>query len=424
MEPETLFRPEIFKARQVSWMGDIIIARSNSAVLLTSLAALVGITILTFLFCAGYTKRVTVSGQLLPDTGLVKIYATQHGVVLEKRVAEGQAVKRGDVLYVLSSDRQDASTRGVQESISRQVGLRQQLLREEASKTRQLQSEDRSALSRKVASLADEVAKLDSLIGGQRSRVSLANQTVTRYQGLVAQGFVAQEQLQQKQGELLDQQTRLQSLERDKISTVREWTTQNTELSSIALRQQNALLQIERNIASTEEEYTESEGKRSIMIAALQDGIASGVNVDVGQTVEVNKPLVSIIPAGAKLQAVLYAPSSAIGFVKPGDTASIRYEAYPYQKFGHAKGLVQSISKAAIPVSEIVESGNLPGLSSAKSTDSLYKITVAIDAQTIMAYGQPQQLQAGMAFDADILQQTRTLFEWAMEPLYSLTGKL
>lgn len=424
MEPDTLFRPEIFKARQVSWMGDIILARSNSAMLLTGLAALVGATIVAFLFGASYTKRVTVSGQLLPDTGLVKMYATQHGVVLEKRVAEGQAVKRGDVLYVLSSDRQDASTRGVQEAISRQVGLRQQLLHEEVAKTRQLQDDERSALSRKVASLADEIAKLDSLLGGQRSRVALAAQTVTRYQGLVAQGFMSQEQLQQKQAELLDQQNRLQSLERDKISTVREWSAQSHELSSIGLRQQNTLLQIQRSIASTEEEYTESEGKRSIMIAALQDGVASGVNVEVGQTVEVNKPLVSIIPAGAKLQAVLYAPSRAIGFVKPGDAASIRYEAYPYQKFGHARGVVQSISKAAMPVSEIIAAGNLPGLSTAKASDSLYKITVAIDAQTIVAYGRAQPLQAGMTFDADLLQQTRTLYEWALEPLYSLSGKL
>ncbi|MET5012441.1 secretion protein HlyD, partial [Burkholderia pseudomallei] len=31
---------------------------------------------------------------------------------------------------------------------------------------------------------------------------------------------------------------------------------------------------------------------------------------------------------------------------------------------------------------------------------------------------------AGMALQADVLQERRRLYEWVLEPLYSLTGKL
>jgi membrane fusion protein len=57
-------------------------------------------------------------------------------------------------------------------------------------------------------------------------------------------------------------------------------------------------------------------------------------------------------------------------------------------------------------------------------SEPLYRITVNLAAQAVTAYGQPQMLQAGMSLDADILQERRRLYEWVLEPLYSLTGKL
>ncbi|AKF99203.1 hypothetical protein YH69_14660 [Pseudomonas aeruginosa] len=50
-----------------------------------------------FLF-GSYTKRSTVSGQLVPASGQVKVHAPQAGIVLRKFVQEGQAVRRGERL--------------------------------------------------------------------------------------------------------------------------------------------------------------------------------------------------------------------------------------------------------------------------------------------------------------------------------------
>lgn len=49
-------------------------------------------------------KRVAASGLLSPDAGLVKIQSPVAGIVLERRVREGQRVQAGDVLYVVSSE--------------------------------------------------------------------------------------------------------------------------------------------------------------------------------------------------------------------------------------------------------------------------------------------------------------------------------
>jgi membrane fusion protein len=130
--------------------------------------------------------------------------------------------------------------------------------------------------------------------------------------------------------------------------------------------------------------------------------------------------VVSIVPDGAVLQAHLFAPSRAIGFIRPGDHVLLRYQAYPYQKFGHAQGLVASVSRTALSASDL--SGTLAQASS--NGEPLYRITVTLARQTITAYGKPLALQAGILVDADILHEKRKLYEWVLEPLYSLTGKL
>ncbi|AXI04681.1 HlyD family secretion protein [Aquirhabdus parva] len=422
MSNKPLFRTEALNAQQVNWLGNIILARPISFSMMTAFAGILALIVVLFLIWGTYTKRSTVTGQLIPNTGLVQIYAQQPGIVLEKKVVEGQAVKQGDVLYVLSSERQ--STQGdTQNAISRQVQAREQSLRDELIKTKAIQQDDQAAQARKVTDLRAELSALAGQIQGQQSRVALAEQTISRYQSLLNQDYISKEQFQQKQEDLLDQRNRLQSLQRDRITVGRELDAQQHTLGSLSLNQQNQLAQIDRTLASTSQELTESEAKRRLVITASESGIATTVTAEVGQTVDNNRPLVSIVPRGSILQAQLYVPSKAIGFIKPGDSVLLRYQAYPYQKFGHAKGVVISVSKTALPSSEITNM-SIPINGTTQNSEPLYRITVKLNQQTVQAYGKAQSLQAGMLLDADILQEKRHLYEWVLEPLYSLTGKL
>jgi membrane fusion protein len=416
MSNRPLFRQAALENRQTKWLGEIILIRPLSFTIITTCAVLCAATLLAFLCWGSYTKRSTISGQLSPNTGIIKVYAPQTGVVIQKRAVEGQSVKQGETLFVLSSERQ-GSEGGIQGSISRQVASRQHSLQEELIKTRRLQQDERSTLEKKIAALQTEADKIANQLSGQKNRIKLSDDGVQRAQDLLAQHFISKEQLQQKQADLLDQTARLQALERDQLSIARELNAQQAELAAAPLRQQNQLAQIERLLTSTSQELTESEARRSITITAPESGIATAMGIENGQTVDINKPLLSLVPQRAKLQAELYAPSRAVGFIKPGDPVLMRYQAFPYQKFGHANGKVLSVSKTALLSQEIT--GLAPG-----NTEPMYRITVELTQQTIRAYGQTQNLQAGMLLEADVLQEKRRLIEWVLEPLYSLTGKL
>jgi membrane fusion protein len=63
---------------------------------------------------------------------------------------------------------------------------------------------------------------------------------------------------------------------------------------------------------------------------------------------------------------------------------------------------------------------DLPGSSSA--AEPLYRVRVTLARQTVTAYGIDEPLKAGAVVDASVLLERRRLYEWALEPLYTITG--
>lgn len=420
MNNSPLFRKAALSAHRDKLVGEIVLVRPLSFTFLTAIAVGMGLLIVGFVLVGSYTKRSTISGRLAPDVGVLKIYVPQSGTVVEKRVLEGQSVKRGDLLFLISSERLSSTEVGIQSTISRQIKLREQSLRDELSQTRRLQRDQDTALRKKISGLEAEQTNVLQQLHDQRARIELADMAAKRASQLLAQGYFSAEMAQQKQADLLDQRTRLRALERDRISVARDLHDQMDELTNLPLRQRNQLAQIERVLTNTKQEWVESEAKRRIAILAPGSGVATAVTAEVGQNVDGAKPLVSIIPSGSLLQAHLYAPSRAIGFIRPKDRVLLRYQGFPYQKFGHARGIVASVSQTALMASEIADGP----FAATGNAEPLYRIIVILESQSIVAYGNALPLQAGMLVDADILREKRKLYEWVLEPLYSLTGKL
>ncbi|WP_414890135.1 HlyD family secretion protein [Pseudomonas chlororaphis] len=418
-----MFRREALDARQTNGLGDIVLVRPISFTLLTCLATALAVSVAAFFFFGSYTKRSTISGQLVPVGGQVKVYVPQAGIVFEKFVHEGQRVKRGEPLLTISSERYGSDAEPVQAGISRQLEHRRDSLRGELEKVLRLQLDERDSLSNKVASLQRELAILARQTDSQRRLVALSSDATQRYQGLMDKGYISVDQLQQRQAELLGQRQALQGLERERATLQQQLTERRNELAGLGARQANQQADIQRQLSALEQNLAESEAKRTLLVTAPETGIATAVLADIGQTVDSSRPLLSIVPADAPLQAELYAPSKSIGFIKPGDSVLIRYQAYPYQKFGQYQGRVRSISRTSVPFAELASmAGAVPGLG--KDSEQLYRLQVSLDKQMVTAYGQPRPLQSGMLLDADVLQDTRRLYEWVLEPLYSLTGKL
>src|SRR5262249_6467962 len=148
------------------------------------------------------------------------------------------------------------------------------------------------------------------------------------------------------------------------------------------------------------------------VVTAPVDGTATALLADRGHTVNPSHPLVSILPAGAGVGGPLLIPSKPIRFLPPNQTLSLAPQTFPYQPFGSYQGHITEISRTLI----------LPGETTLpiQLAEPAYRVSVALDSQSVKAYGQDFPLQAGMLLDADIWLDRRKLYEWLLDPIYSV----
>jgi membrane fusion protein len=151
------------------------------------------------------------------------------------------------------------------------------------------------------------------------------------------------------------------------------------------------------------------------VVTAPADGQLTLVQADLGQTADAGRPLAHLAPGSANLVARLYVPTRSAGFVAKGTPVLLRYDAFPYQKFGQQQGQVLSVSSAAVAATEL--QGLVPAPDAAGQL--YFSVTVALPSQTMGSATAPLALQAGMLVEADLMHETRPLYEWVLEPLFA-----
>lgn len=244
-----------------------------------------------------------------------------------------------------------------------------------------------------------------------------------RQRGLRAQALATALRVERTEEDRLDQALRLQALERTRASLARERAEAAAALAALPLRRQQRLAELDRAAATLEQELAGAEAEREILVTAPEAGVVTALLAEAGGGVSTATPLLGIVPEDARLEAQLFAPSRAVGFVRPGQRVLLRYyAAFPYQKFGQHEGRIAQVSRAAVAPSELPQ--RLSGLAAlAAGGEPLYRIAVALEEQSVAAYGTRLPLQPGMQLEADVLVETRRLYEWVLDPLFTLTGR-
>ena len=407
---DSLFRPEAVERSKSKPLSSILLIQPVAVNVLTVLSLLIGLALLAFLIFGTYTKKERVTGVLLPNLGLVRVAAPQMGTVIKREVTEGRAVKRGDVLYRISSDRAVGSEVEGQLA-SNQSELKRQSLEEQLNRQNSMNEISSLQSAQKISALQQQLAQINNELSIYNEQLRIANDVYKRNQALVEEGFISSAVLEDKRNNYLNQLNNQKRLMREKTSIQQQLSAAKTEL-------QDAKLKGDNQNASITQSITDNETQRELLVLAPIDGVASAIQADVGQVVNANTVLLSIVPRDAQLEANVYLSSRAIGFIKEGNRVLLRYQAFPYQKFGQHEGEVISISKVALTNNELIEAGIL------KATEPMYRVKIKPSSQTIMAYGQQEALQPSMQLEADVLMDTRRLYEWLFEPLFSITGRL
>src|SRR3954469_23185036 len=390
---KALFRPESIQARQMAWVGRHTLALGMPTRFLSASSVLAIAAMVTLLMYGSYARRVELRGVMLPAAGLIQVNAPVAGSVQRMDVKDGQTVTNGTPLYVINQETSTTSGDTQQKIIDALNDQRQTLLMQIDRKMK-LKEEQRQEFQRRIFNLKVQIQQTYIQVDLKQAFVEKLTKDFADYSNFVERGIG---NLNEKLAQQTNWMRAKDELEELKAVALKK----HGDLVGLQSEQVNADFQndyeidvLRTKIAETEQQLANAEAKRAVEIKAPGSGIVTAIASYQGQTVKPGARMLTIVPEQENMRAELLAPSTSIGFLRPGQRVLLRYSAFPYQKFGQYWGTVAEVSHAALQPDEL--NSLVPSLPPSDQSKTFYRVIVTPDSQDVTAYGRPEPLKSSM----------------------------
>lgn len=377
--------------------------RTRGSVIVIVLATLAVLGFLAWSFWAELDQITRARGQVIPTGRVQTVQAASEGTVNAILVKEGDRVAKGQLLVSLDQVSVGAA---VEEGRSRVAALKATMARIEAE------------LFNKPLSFPADVAAFPELANNQRmlmasrrgalnadisalsAQLSLARQELNLNRPLVASGDIARAELLRLQratsdlsGQIASRRSRyLQELQTEYTQTQEQLTTAEQALTQRADQLSNAEMR------------------------APAAGVVSNLRITtVGAVLRPGDEVMQIIPAGARLIVEAHLSPAEIAFIRPGQDASLKFDAYDSSVYGSAEGKVIFVSPDTSTVAKPDGTGQ----------ESFYRVQLAVDTGPMhpKTAGERIVIQPGMTATAEIKTGRTTVFRYLTKPILKTTSE-
>lgn len=415
-----LYRQAFFEAKNSKTEGTIIIASSLNQTLYLIAALAVLMAIILFVTFGEYTRKARLQGVVMPSTGIIKIESDADGHVSRLLVKEGDLVMAGQPLYQLDNERYDIQGLGMLTTLAKSINKQYALLETQRHQEMLMTTAKEKGLTNTLLQLSSEIDSARSVLKLSTHQADLSRNALKRHANLINKQYISELAYQQKQIEVAVAEANVESTRQALQRLEREHATTQSELEYLHQQTKIRFSEIDRQLQIIKQQQIELTIKGNTTINAPLSGTVAAILVEPGQAININSPMLTIVPESAKLQVELYSPSRSVGFIKTQQKVGLRFSAFPYQKFGIQYGKVLKISRVSLSANDLT----LRGPITVKEREALYRIIIELNKTTVNVYGQEEPLMVGMTVDADVDLDTRRIYEWLAEPLWSLQGKI
>jgi len=374
-------------------------------------------------------------GKLVPNDRTKIIQPIDTAAVRTIRVTDGQRVKAGDVLIELDSTQTHAdAARLANELLSARLqaararallaalrdnraAVLEPLAKVPAARlveAQRLLDGQYDEFRARLAAIISEVTRREAELRSTREAVRkleltlpIARQRALDYQDLVARNFVSRHGYLDKEqarieleADLATGRSRIEEL----LSTVQAGHDQRAgliaETRRIAL---DSLADGEQKATAWTQEVIKAESRSKLMtLTAPVDGIVQQLAVHtIGGVVTPAQPLMMLVPDDNPVEVEAYIENRDIGFVKPGHTAVVKIETFPFTKYGTINARVVSVASDAIQDEK-------RGL--------VFSARVALDQSALQVDQRTVKLSPGMAVTVEVKLAQRRVIEYFLAP--------
>ncbi|MCT7982165.1 HlyD family efflux transporter periplasmic adaptor subunit [Laspinema sp. A4] len=204
-------------------------------------------------------------------------------------------------------------------------------------------------------------------------------------------------QIEQAQGEL----------ERLQIQLAQK----KTEAERIQLESQQQIKQLELELSNLQGEVTDTRNRMATAKAQLNnrflyapvDGVILSLEVsNPGEVVQPGQPIAAIAPDDAPLVLVANVNNRDAGFMQTGMSVQVKFDAYPYQRYGIIPGKVTSIS---------------PDTKRDEQLGDVYQVEIALDRNYIIENQEPIYFKPGQTANAEIIIRHQRIADIFLDPI-------
>jgi membrane fusion protein len=370
-----------------------------------------------FFLARGAIPRVeSATGYLEPAGGVARVRAPRQAIVEAVHVRDGQLVQRGDLLVTLQSGQLTPSGATAETQISGQLQAQRQDIETQLAREQDWRRNEQRRLAARIDDLVHDLDLLERSIATQQEQMALAQRQAERIRGLVERGTISLDELQRREIAALTQKLAVQTAERELAAKRADLVQARIALEQLPTLASERQRTLRDSLANAQQRLIELEARRSVVVRAPTAGRIAAIPALAGSAIDNGGLIATIVPDGAELRARLFVPTRSIGKVHAGQAVALRYDAFPYQKYGSFKGRVEDVSSSVLLPQEIEK------VAPVKVGEPAYVLDVVLERQTVPSGGAGlAHLRPDMTLTAMIEIDRRPLLAWIGDSLFGVS---
>lgn len=369
-------RPDTSKARLIVWVALVTI-----------------ITLVTWASFAKIDQVTRATATVIASARTQDIQASEGGVLTELLVKEGQEVKKDELLLVLEEERAKAS---VDNAASKVAALQAKISRLEAeifdkplkfsdslNKYPEYLENQSQLYNRRRLAINQDVASLENML-------SLAKQELSLNEPLLTHGDVSQADVIRLRRQVADIEAQI-----------------NNKRNKYFEEAQAELTKAQEDLQAEQEQLRDrSQVLEEKRLYAPTDGKVNNINITtIGGVVKPGEVIMELLPTGGDLVVEAKVRPADIAYVKEGQSASVKLDAYDYSIFGAMTGEVTYISPDTLKEQ------------TAKGQESYYRVQIRISGAQYQGRAKEIVIRPGMTASVDIKAMERTVLSYLTKPI-------
>lgn len=399
-----LFRDQSEADRPQDDLGSPDLVPARLSLPLFALPAALVATVIALAALGSYTRSEPAQGQLVPSEGLHAIASPTGGVLARVLVKEGDAIASGQPLFEVASHAEGPGTeQPLDRVVAAELHRKKQLLEEDLIYINASDIGREQRVEEEIAFLEEKLRSLNSQLNIKRQQAATAGELYARARSLDA-GMLTAIQLQQYESAAMEARVAMEDMAQARRVTERELLLARRQRGSISTATNERRNSIRRQLSDVTEALARNAQQNGRLVRASRSGTVTMVSRSTGQPVKPGTHVITLMPAGSRLQAELWVTSRAIGQVRPGQPVRLRYDAFPHQLFGLQSGTIVRVAGSSLDPQDI------RAMSGRTMSSPAYRVLVDLDRQFVLVGNRRVPLKPDVKVDAEILLERRPAY--------------